>query len=112
MTKNEINKIKKVAEKLSWNVKINGEDILFSQFSPAGQDFNIEISASSIEELSETLNEYYENYDVSEETYLWLDESGHGRNGAPYDMKDVYEDMEACEEMMKILCDEIEKLVK
>ena len=25
---------------------------------------------------------------------LWLDEFGHGKNGAPYDMKDVYEDFE------------------
>lgn len=30
---------------------------------------------------------------------MWLDNEGHGTNGTPYDMKDVYEDMEACEEM-------------
>lgn len=45
----------------------------------------------------------HENFDVSEETYTCLDHSGHGINGAPYDMRDVYNDMEECQ-------DEIEKL--
>ena len=31
---------------------------------------------------------------------LDLDNTGHGLNGAPYDMKDVYEDMEACKKMV------------
>lgn len=31
---------------------------------------------------------------------MWLDSDGHGINGAPYDMKDVYEDMEACQNMI------------
>lgn len=44
-----------------------------------------------------------DNFDVSYETYLWLDESGHGKNGAPYDMRDLYEDMEAVEEMISKL---------
>lgn len=30
---------------------------------------------------------------MSYETYIWLDDTGHGRNGAPYDMIDVYNDM-------------------
>ena len=36
----------------------------------------------------------HQNFDVSEHAVIWLDESGHGVNGAPYDMKDVYEDFE------------------
>ena len=27
-------------------------------------------------------------------------EDGHGKNGAPYDMKDLYGDMEACQDMI------------
>lgn len=49
--------------------------------------------------LLNNIKDYYDNYDCSYEAYLWLDNTGHGTNGAPYDMKDVYEDMEACEEM-------------
>ena len=50
--------------------------------------------------LRDEIITYYENFDVSEEAYYWLDDSGHGKNGAPYDMKDVYEDMEECKEFI------------
>ena len=111
MNKKDIKKIEEVAEKLDWNLKINNKDFMFSQFSPAGHDFNVELEAESIEELSKKLNEYYENYDVSEETYLWLDNTGHGRNGSPYDMRDLYNDMEACGQMLKELSEEISILI-
>ena len=42
------------------------------------------------------LRDYINDFDVSYEAYLWLDDTGHGRNGAPYEMIDVYEDMEEC----------------
>ena len=72
-------RIVEIAEENGWEVDVESNDgdnfsYEFSKYSPAGQDFNFE-------------------------AYLWLDNTGHGTNGAPYDMKDVYEDMEACEEM-------------
>ncbi len=36
----------------------------------------------------------------SNSRYLWLDGNGHGKNGAPYRMKDVLVDMEAAEGMV------------
>ena len=83
-------------EKLEWNTSGSreGNDWCFSKFSPAGQDCNIELNADSYDELIEQLDNWCESYDVSEEAYLWLDNTGHGKNGAPYDMKAVYEDME------------------
>ena len=73
---------------------------IFSKYSPAGQDFSFEsdMEENNIQYLLDNINEYFSHYDCSEEAYLWLDETGHGKNGAPYDMKDVYEDMEACEQ--------------
>lgn len=69
----------------------------FGKYSSAGQDFNFSIDiGENQEEFANNILDYYNNFDVSEETYLWLDGSGHGRDGAPYDMKDVYEDMEEC----------------
>ena len=112
MNKKDIGKITKVAKKLGFNVKTDGKEFLFSQFSPAGQDFNIELSANNIEELAEKFDEYYEAYDISYETYLWLDSEGHGTNGAPHNMRDLYEDMEACEAMIKELSEEISLLVE
>lgn len=107
MNKKEIKKITSVAKKLEWVFTISGTDITFSKFSPAGQDFNIEISAENIEELVEEIKERANNYDCSQEAYYWLDNSGHGINGAPDDMKDVYEDIETCKKMMEELYEEL-----
>ena len=55
------------------------------------------------ENLINALIEFYNNFDVSYETYLWLDGTGHGIDGAPYDMKDVYEDqLYAIEQLDKL----------
>lgn len=70
----------------------------FSKYSPAGQDFGFEVEGEDLDELASNIYNYYDDFDVSYETYLWLDDNGHGCNGAPYDMKDLYEDMQTCEE--------------
>lgn len=74
----------------------------FSKYSPADQDFSFEaeMKDNNVHTLLNDIEEYYDNYDCSYEAYLWLDNTGHGLNGAPYDMKDVYEDMEACKKMV------------
>lgn len=75
-------------------------DIYFGKYSPAGQDFGFSVNGNNLDELASNIYSYYEGYDVSYEAYIWLDDTGHGKNGAPYDMKDVYEDMMACEEII------------
>lgn len=79
--------------------------LLIGKYSPAGQDFSISVEAeeNSVDSFLDNLYETYSNFDVSYETYIWLDSSGHGKDSAPYDMKDLYEDMEWCqEEMLKL----------
>jgi hypothetical protein len=112
MNKKDIKKITDVADQLHWSAVYNFRDkeFAFQKYSPASQDFNMNITADSVEELSEKLYERYNNFDCSEETYIWLDNSGHGRNGAPYDMKDLYEDMEACQEMIRELAVAIQNI--
>ena len=102
MTK-EIKKLINVAENLGWVVNSDKNDFTFSKLSPAGQDFNIEITAENAEKLIDEIKERCNSFDCSEETYLWLDNTGHGVNGAPYDMKDIYEDMEDCAQMIREL---------
>ena len=103
MKKSEIKKVINIAESLEWSIKYDSGEFEFQKYSPAGQDFNMSITADSIAELSEKLYEKYNYFDCSEEAYIWLDNTGHGKNGAPYDMKDLYEDMEACEKMIREL---------
>jgi len=109
MKKSIVNKIVKIAEKLDWNVNIDNNDLEFTKYSPAGQEFNFRVDGEDLEEVTQNINERCENFDCSEEAYLWLDDSGHGTNGAPYDMKDLYEDMEECLTMMEELRDELEE---
>lgn len=88
-----------IIEKHDWSIDYYDDGTIYlSKYSPAGQDFGFYIeSVTSIEEVADKIYDQYNEYDVSEAAYIWLDDSGHGKNGAPYDMKDVYEDMEACE---------------
>ena len=77
------------------------ERITLSKHSPAGQDFSISTGPfESAEELINSIHQRYVEFDADSETYLWLDNEGHGKNGAPYRMRDVLEDMEACEKMI------------
>ena len=108
MKKTDIKKIIEVAEMLDWKVTEDNGEFELEKYSPAGQDFIISISADTLEEFTKELSDRYDNFDCSEEAYKWLDESGHGKNGAPYDMKDVYEDMEECEQMLNELVEHIQ----
>ena len=106
-------KIYEIAEREGWKVDYSYTDeketeIMFSfeKYSPAGQDFYISVSVPNEDDedifydnVADAIYKYWEGFDVSYETYIWLDETGHGRNGAPYDMMDVYKDMEACADM-------------
>lgn len=100
-------RIVEIAEENGWKVDVESNDgdnffYEFSKYSPAGQDFSFEaeIEDNNVYALLNNIKDYYDNYDCSYEAYLWLDNTGHGTDGAPYDMKEVYEDMEACEEMI------------
>lgn len=84
----------------------------FGKFTPAGRDFSFsaEMKCANINSLINNIEEYYEGFDVDYEAYIWLDQSGHGRNGAPYRMRAVLEDMEATEKMIEELLDAIKEM--
>lgn len=105
-------RVVEIAEENGWSVDFTSNDgdnfeYEFRKGSPAGQDFGFcaDMEDNDVYSLIDNIYERYNDYDCSEEAYLWLDDTGHGKNGAPYDMKDLYEDMEACERMMLELHD-------
>ena len=112
-----IEKIKKeiteIAESLNFNITISEDvdvNISFAKTSSYGQDFNFEISVdkdASMFGIWRKLESYQNNFDVSSEAYLWLDERGHGKNGAPFEMIDVYNDMEECKGFVTELADKV-----
>jgi hypothetical protein len=85
-------------ENTQWivDVIINNEtksvDVNLEIYSPAGRDVCVEFTfeeGTTKKQIHSEFESYYESYDVSYETYLWLDEDGHGKNGAPYEMEKV-----------------------
>lgn len=93
-----------VAEKNGWTVNVDDNIIEFGKHSPAGEDFSFTIEYNGdLDEFLNNFKDYYDNYDPDTETYKWLDEEGHGRNGAPYRMRDLLDDKEAIERMIEDL---------
>lgn len=96
-----LDKVIEIAESLNWSVYEGKNYIEFQKYSSAGQDFNITINKyANYQDFCNDLYEQYMSYDPSSEAYLWLDSDGHGINGAPYEMVDVYNDCVECEEMI------------
>lgn len=97
-------------ERLDYSIQKEDENVyLISNFSPCGQDCNASIDTEDDADLFvENIRDYANDFDVSYETYLWLDDTGHGTNGAPYDMKDVYEDMEWWRDSLEELANTLE----
>lgn len=107
-------KIYEIAEREGWQVDYSYTDeketeicFSFNNYSPAGRDLSFEVCVPNDEDedviyenVADAIADYWEGFDVSYETYIWLDENGHGKNGAPYDMSDVYKDTESCEKMI------------
>ena len=114
MTEELKERIEEIANDNGWSVNmyvstIDGtEYIEFESYTPAGQDLIVTIDVYGdieISDINAKLYEYAENFDECEEAYLWLDESGHGKNGAPYHMDDVLEDMVSAKQMIYDLSD-------
>ena len=100
-------KITEIAKILGWSVDSpepqNGKtDVNFAKYTSYGQDFNfsVELEDDDMEAFIDNIHEYYENFDVDEEAYIWIGSDGHGKNGAPYHIADIVKDMEEAEVMM------------
>ena len=106
-----------VAEKLGWDVVFfndhttSKKHFTFKRIITAEQEFNFEVEAVNFTELYSNIDAYFINFDVSKETYLRLDNEGHGVNGAPYDMIDVYSDMKMCEDQIEKLKNVLEEVL-
>lgn len=79
-------KITEIAEMLGWSVDFsepqNGKtDVNFAKYTSYGQDFNfsVELEDDDMEAFIDNIHEYYENFDVDEEAYIWIGSDGHGK---------------------------------
>jgi hypothetical protein len=115
MEENRINSLlQEVCKKLNINVDwyeiSDGNTMVTFQFyTDYGQDVMLEIELedwNDTEEICDKLKKLYENFDVDYETYIWIGEDGHGKNGAPYHIQDILNDMENAEKKLGELYEE------
>lgn len=105
--------LKAKLDEICWSAYENEKDVDFSTCTASGGDIDIVIDkGENLTDLAHNIYEYWNNYDVSYETSLWIGEDGHGINGAPYDIKELYEDMEGVKNMINDLYNIINKEAK
>lgn len=88
-------------KELGWGVRVDGNFITVGKYSPAGMDYSFDVDITDFEKedsiltaaelFVEAIHSVIDDFDPSYEAYLWLDNTGHGRNGAPYNMRDLYD---------------------
>lgn len=103
------------AEEFGWKVDLESDCIEFQKYSTAGKDFIVTIPLEDVKTPKDLVNEifnFYDAYDPSYEAYLCLDDFGHGVNGAPYEMGDVYKDAIECKSMVFDLCSQLKIYLK
>ena len=109
------NEIEKLAEECSFfrnkiNLSVKDDELFIDEmilegWTELGRNMVVEYYNISFSQMLEDLKSSVDNYDVSYETYIWLDNEGHGTNGAPYDMLECYKDSEEqLEHLEKLEC--------
>lgn len=94
-----------------WNVHYNSDYkyICFENYADT-KNIIFETVFISFKKLLKELKSYIDNFDVSYETYIWLDKFGHGTNGSPYEMEDVLNNTKEELSMYKTLFEDLQNL--
>lgn len=97
-------KIQDIAESNYWSIKIDerqdGRFDVELETLVNNYDYIISICINdcSVNEMVRGLSEYVEGFDPDEEAELWIGDDGHGKNGAPYKIRDILDTMDKCKE--------------
>lgn len=93
----------------NWNIGIEHDPktsltkVSFSIDIDLTYDFGFELSVEDFRDLTREIFNRYEAFDPDEETALWLGPDGHGRNGAPYHIQDILDEMNQIDEELRQL---------
>lgn len=116
IAKEQIQRITDIAQEKGWSVNVEDKNetrvlFEFQRYAKYGQDFlfNADMQGEDIDTLIASVKEYYEGFDPDYEAYLWIGDDGHGKNGAPYHIKDIVADMEDAEEQIYELLQAFER---
>lgn len=99
-------KFQRVAEELCWAVEDEGDGSLrFSHTSPAGEDFSFSVSS---DDLIHQVQEYADDFDVSEHVAMWLEARGRV-SGVP-DAVTLVDDAKEIQAMLNTLAEKLGEL--
>lgn len=99
--KTAFGKFEKIATAEGWSVEIDGDTVELQQYTDFGQDFIFSVPlCRDYQDYIAAVYDYYKSFDPCAEALLWVGPDGHGRNGAPHDLRDIIADMEAAENMI------------
>lgn len=85
--------------------------IEIENWSPAGEDLVETIWLTGTEEaLPSDFYEFWNNFDPDEHAEMWL--AQRGKNGVPLSIRELINDVDAIDEMLKRLYEEVESIVK
>ena len=103
-------KIENLAENKDWQTHFyeqgNKTVVEFENYTYRGQNLIVTIvvdNQSTQNNIANALYDYWEGYDPDEEASYWIGPDGHGKNGAPYHISDIIDDMKEAERMIEEL---------
>lgn len=89
-----------------WNIEILDDYIeLTPELSSNYDGVQVVSNVKSFKDFCKEVYDRSESFDPSSEAFLWLDDEGHGKNGAPYEMGDVFANMKELEDFLEHLSD-------
>ena len=107
-------KLTTMIENADFSIDYEDDNIIdFGKYSTAGQDFHFSIDTeNNLDYFLMNILSSYQDFDVSYETSLWIGSDEKKKNGAPYEINDIYEDMEECHGFIIELYNIVEKYIK
>lgn len=102
--------IENIAELCGWKVSIDNTTFEFEQMIGTHDFvFAIQCEEKSLQSFVFQIENYLKNFDVDYETSIWIGEDGHGKNGAPYHIKDILDEMYSAKEQIATLLYELKR---
>lgn len=102
--------IENLAELCGWKVSIDNTTFEFEQMIGTHDFvFAIQCEEKSLQSFVIQLENYLKNFDVDYETSIWIGKDGHGKNGAPYHIKDILDEMYSAKEQIATLLYELKR---
>ena len=101
--------IKSIAFDFGWIVSTDEEEDTvvfdFCYYTKHGLDYGfcVELTGNKFDGFLREVERNCEDFNPDYEAYLWIGTDGHGKNGAPYRIKDIVSDMEQAEAMIEKL---------